>query len=246
MISSIHLIHIPDRTDRDRSIQELQKTLLSFFGPLQIQIFEAQRQKDGRKGCYESHVSVMKKAISLHDGHALIFEDDAEVGHDLNDKMVHELVQEALRFAKTETFDILFLGSFPNVLVANETIKIQGFQHMYKTSPSTTHAYIASHKFMKNMISRFAVFENVPIDDFFKSSLIQTYAIYPSIFLQSVSQSDIASPSASFVSSSKFKNVIWRLTESYATRIGHSLKHVGLVFLCFLLLLYQISTFRSR
>jgi hypothetical protein len=131
-------------------------------------------------------------------------------------------------------------------MVSNDTLQIKGFQHMYKTNPSTTHAYIASHLFMKRMTTQFREYNDIAIDDFFKSRLIQTYAIYPSIFLQSVSQSDIASASASFVSTSKFKNIIWRLAESYATRIGLNLKHIVLVLLCLLILLYHISTFRSR
>lgn len=261
MIGSIHTIHIPDRKDREENMKTLNAKLFPLLSQLQLQAeryapkrfkdkttiqnytFLAVRQTDGRKGCYESHIHVMKKALALDDKPALIFEDDAEFASDLEHTEVSVLFRDALKFIESEEYDILFLGSFPNMFVANETVKVKGFQHIYKTNPATTHAYIASVPFMKRMVERFSQFDGVPIDDFYKSSLIKTFAVYPSIFMQSLSPSDIASPMASFISKCGLKNFVWRLAESYCTSFSMSLKHVLFVTACFIMLLYQLSSF---
>ena len=248
MIATIHVIHIADRVDREPTMRALNEKLLQ-MQPVPIQIFTATRQSDGRKGCYESHVAVMKRALAINsEQHALIFEDDAEFASDMSTSRIQQLFNEALQFInKNKTLEILFLGSFPNIFVANDTVRIEkeGFQHIFKTNPATTHAYIASAPFMKRMTERFYEFHGVPIDDFYKSSLINTHAIYPSIFLQSSSESDIASPLASFVSKFKLKKFIWRLAEFYATSTSISLKHVLFVSSILLVLIYQLSSFSS-
>lgn len=261
MIASIHVIHIADRVDREPTMRalneklhpllllQMQMQMQNKIDPVPIQIFNAIRQSDGRKGCYESHVGVMKRALAINsEQHALIFEDDAEFAQDMSNVRIQTLFNEALQFVKrTPSLEILFLGSFPNIFVANDTVKIrkEGFQHIFKTNPATTHAYIASATFMKRMTERFHEFAGIPIDDFYKSSLINTHALYPSIFLQSSSESDIASPLASFVSKFQLKNFIWRFVEFYATSTSVSLKHVLFVCSILLVLMYQVSSFSS-
>jgi GR25 family glycosyltransferase involved in LPS biosynthesis len=210
-----------------------------------LHIFSAIRQKDGRKGCYESHIQVMKKALLQNPNKcALIFEDDAEFAKDVDKSLVVSILDQTNTFTSTEKFDILFLGSFPNVFVANDTIRVSKFKNIYKTSPATTHAYIASPQFMKRMTESFYEFEGVAIDDFYKSKFINTFAIYPSIFMQSISKSDIASPLAAFISSFKLKNSIWRLAELYSTSVSFSLKHVLFVTFFMCILFIQISSFK--
>jgi GR25 family glycosyltransferase involved in LPS biosynthesis len=244
MIASAHVIHIADRKDREQTMQTLRANLQEQLN-IQTTVFFATKQRDGRKGCYESHVAVMKRALLLsNDKHALILEDDAEFAADLSTSLRRQLLLEALDFAKSHSFDILFLGSFPNMFVANDTVKVSKFQHIFKTNPSTTHAYIASSSFMKRMTERFSDFQGVAIDDFFKSNVINTFALYPSIILQSNSESDIASPLASFVSKSGLKNFVWRFAETFSTSISLSLKHILFVALSLCVLLYQLSSFK--
>lgn len=243
MIASSHAIHIADRADRELTMRTLHEKLHELLN-IETTVFLATKQKDGRKGCYESHVAVMKRALLKNpDKHALIFEDDAEFASDLSASLRYQLLFEALDFAKSHAFDILFLGSFPNMFVANETVKVSKFQHIFKTNPSTTHAYIASSSFMKRMTERFQDFEGIAIDDFFKSNLINTFALYPSIILQSNSESDIASPLASFVSKSGLKKFVWRCAETFSTSISLSLKHILFIALSLCVLLYHISSF---
>jgi GR25 family glycosyltransferase involved in LPS biosynthesis len=274
MIQSSHIIHIHERTDRLQNIVLLNEKLNSgLFDTLLVNdkqssekpnstdrtisekteknekkdiiIFQAIRQKDGRKGCYESHVQVMKNVLLQNpDKCALIFEDDAEFATDVDESLIRSILDQANTFISTEHFDILFLGSFPNVFVANETVKVLKYKNIYKTSPATTHAYIASPKFMKRMTESFYEFEGIAIDDFYKSKFINTYAVYPSIFLQSLSKSDIASPMASFISSFKLKNSIWRLAELYSTSVSFSLKHVLFVTFFMCILCIQVSSFK--
>ena len=243
MIASSYAIHIADRIDREQTMRQLHARVQEQLN-IETTVFFAKKQKDGRKGCYESHVAVMKRALLENpDKHALIFEDDAEFASDLSASLHHQILLEALDFAKSHSFDILFLGSFPNMFVANETVKVSKFQHVFKTNPSTTHAYIASSSFMKRMTERFQNFEGVAIDDFFKSNLINTFALYPSIILQSNSESDIASPLASFVSKSGLKKFVWRFAETFSTSISLSLKHILFAAISLCVLLYQISSF---
>jgi glycosyl transferase, family 25 len=274
MIQSSHVIHIHERTDRLQNILLLTEKLKSgLFNTLlgtgkqtgkqntekrtltententekneDIKIFPAIRHKDGRKGCYESHIQVMKNALSQSpDKCALIFEDDAEFATDVDESLVVSILNQTNAFISIETFDILFLGSFPNVFVANDTLKVSKYKNIYKTSPATTHAYIASPQFMKRMTKSFYEFEGIAIDDFYKSKFINTYAVYPSLFLQSLSKSDIASPVAGFISSFKLKNSIWRLAELYSTSVSFSLKHVLFVTFFMCILFIQVSSFK--
>ena len=244
MFSSCHVIHVKNRSDREVYIRSLGKSDIVLSNKTPFFVHQVERQQDGRKGCYESHIEVMKKALKI-DNHkpCLIFEDDAIVAPDLSTSAIRLLFDEASKFvaSKSNDYDILFLGSFPNMFSTAGTIQTS-FQNIYESSPATTHAYIASPNFMKRMTSVFSTFQNVAIDDFYKSTLFKKFAVYPSVFLQATSESDVASASASFVSKSGFKHFLWRFAERYCTSTHVNLKHVFFLLPLVILFIYVASS----
>lgn len=243
MISGAYVIHISQRNDRDENIVQLRQVLthspLSLFCPAHLTVFEAKKQADGRRGCYESHVAVMRLALEANATlPALIFEDDAQIAWEASGASQVQLrqCQEVQQFFNdAKKFDILYLGSFPNLFVSKSAIQVESYQHIYQSRPSMTHAYIASPRLMKLMTTVFATYEGVEIDNLYsKFNGFVNYAVYPSIFLQSLSASDI-SPTLS-LSTLPIKEFIWSACEVYVKNVQCSVKEalLWIFFFCVL------------
>jgi hypothetical protein len=195
-------IHIADRKDREEYIKDLRKSF-------HINVFEAERSSDGKKGCYESHQRIMQQCKD--DPYAIIFEDDA-VAVDL------KYFDEALNFAKRSDWDIIYLGCFPDIFRFQENV----IGHILKVKVAMTHAYIVSSSYMKKFSLR--PYDGIPVDNVFRDEA-RTFAILPSMFTQANTESDVAN-----VFSSVFvKDFVVAFCEFYAREVGVPVHVLGLL-----------------
>lgn len=106
----IYIINLPSRTDRRKEIeQQLDRIGLSLDHSA-VTLFQASRPTDkgefptiGTRGCYESHMAVMKAARDQGWKTYLVLEDDADFSRDL-EKRIEALAKTA---EKTD-WDILY------------------------------------------------------------------------------------------------------------------------------------------
>jgi GR25 family glycosyltransferase involved in LPS biosynthesis len=151
-------VHIAERTDREKYVDELR----SLGAP--IEYYYATRQKDGRRGCYESHQAIMKESLSFDN--ALIFEDDAVAVN------LFGMFEVQAFMAKNTDWDIIYLGCFPDVFRTQTHVT----GNMYLVKASMTHAYVVSQKYMKTFVKR--PYDGIPIDNVFRNEA-KTYALSP-------------------------------------------------------------------
>jgi GR25 family glycosyltransferase involved in LPS biosynthesis len=81
----IYVINLPERTDRRREVTAALKRIGVSFAPGKVELFPAVRPTDaagfpspGVRGCFLSHLAVLKKASELNLPSVLILEDDVE------------------------------------------------------------------------------------------------------------------------------------------------------------------------
>jgi GR25 family glycosyltransferase involved in LPS biosynthesis len=81
----IYVINLPERTDRRREITEALQRIGISFAPGKVELFPAIKAKEaagfsspGVRGCFLSHLSVLKKAAELDLSNVLVLEDDME------------------------------------------------------------------------------------------------------------------------------------------------------------------------
>lgn len=90
----IYVINLPSRVDRKREMAEqLARVGLSLASPL-VEVFEAARPQDsggfrtiGARGCYMSHLGVLKSAKDAAYSRILIFEDDLNFASHFDEAM---------------------------------------------------------------------------------------------------------------------------------------------------------------
>ena len=204
-LDTIECIHLPHRTDRRITMDALKNKL-----KMPLQIFNAQKSLRGAvQGCFESHQTIMKKALKNGLSNALIFEDDAEISEFFSIQKIKDVKQ----FMKNATinWDIIYLGCFPDVWKHSQSHITKSF---YEVKATQTHAYIVNKPYM-NFFSNL-IFQGVPIDEVFLKTA-KAYAILPSLFKQSLTPSDVSSIA---ISNLPFKNVMTSLVENYAMYFG--------------------------
>lgn len=180
--------------------------------------------KGGVQGCFESHVQVISDAYSRGLKNVLVFEDDIEPGLGLNE----EKMQEAIDFMKSnEDWDIVFLGWHPRVR-SHKTQHVSG--SIYKVSALGGHAYVVSNRMMKKMVTK--EFDGTPIDEIYAENK-HAYALYPSAFVQSGSDSDLTGN----ISSSKWSKPYRRAVEWWSVNVNYKLDSLIKVFVVLLIII---------
>jgi GR25 family glycosyltransferase involved in LPS biosynthesis len=214
---AIRCINLNERSDRLNDMKKLAKSL-----DMPIQFYSTNRHPDGGiRGCYESHLSIMKESLKKGLENVLILEDDAELG-----KFTWQRLREVTNFMKRESWDIIYLGCFPDIW-GNWHKHI--FGNIYKVHATQSHAYVASKKFMQRMVSR--PFDGTPLDEVYANNA-ETYAILPSMINQSKSKSDVSS--IPWISTFPAKKLITRGIEEYALVVGVPLRYciAVILFVC--------------
>jgi GR25 family glycosyltransferase involved in LPS biosynthesis len=169
--------------------------------------------ENGARGCFNSHVGIIKEAFSKNLENVLIFEDD--ITCHLTKEEFDIKMKKVYNFIEKYNYDIFFLGSLPQI-IDKSVVKV--IDNIYKVNTILTHSYILS----RSGINKYKdlVYTNIPIDFIYKESN-KSYAIYPSIFYQSESKSDIAPP---WFMCFGLKNSSMKLLEQYAMHINVPLR----------------------
>jgi len=218
----IWCINLEEREDRyNRS--------LSLFTSLGIKVNYLRVQKDKEnpvRGCYNSHLKIIKESSKKKLERVLIFEDDVIVSDICN---LEKYVRESVKFMEKENYEIFYLGCIPEIF-QNRTQRIEG--NIYKVNAFGGHAYVLSKRYIEKM-------KNVPylghaIDGIY-SRCDKAYAHIPSIFIQGEFGTDIQGINLDMI---KCDGV--GLIEGYSTCVNVPLNNV-ILFLFLILILCLIS-----
>ena len=85
IVDHVYVVNLPERTDRRRQVAgELARLGLSFDHP-RVTLFEASRPDEpgnfpniGSRGCFESHMGVLRRMLDARQSSALLLEDDVK------------------------------------------------------------------------------------------------------------------------------------------------------------------------
>lgn len=202
----IRCINLIERNDR---YEAASKVFKEYKIPVNFHRVE-RSPKGGVQGCFESHIQVITDAYERGLETVLIFEDDIEAGYGLKE----EKIKEALNFMENnQDWNVVFLGWHPRVRT-HKTKHVSG--SIYQVSALGGHAYIVSRRMMKKMANK--KFEGIPIDEFYAEDE-HAYALYPSAFVQSGSDSDLVNN----ISSSKWSKPYRRVIEWWAINVNYRL-----------------------
>ena len=205
MVDKIYCINLHERDDR------LQNAKIIFDKyDLPVTYHRVWRDNEsGQRGCFNSHIEVIKKAASQNLNNVMIFEDDIKCA--LSKGEFDECMEKVYNFITHNDFDIFFLGSCPNIWL-HSTKKIN--DNIYKVKAYQAHAYILS----RSGINKYQnlVYSNIQIDHIYAKSN-KSFAIYPSIFYQNDSPSSIDHP---WIGGAYVREKITKFQEYYAANIN--------------------------
>lgn len=178
---NIRCINLVSRDDR---YDDSQKVFNSLGIP--VDFFRVKRHPtNGSQGAFESHIKVIKEAYDSGANNVLIFEDDITV-------VTHykpEYVQQAIDFmSQDNNWDLVYLGSIPQIQKYKSTRT--EYEGIYKTRAICAHAYVLSRQGMEKM--KDLEWEGHTIDFYMMKFLHEAYSLYPSVFVQGLSDSDIS------------------------------------------------------
>ena len=181
---------------------------------------------DGARGCYESHLSIIREAYYRGCKNVLIFEDDVIDSPYFEEK----IISKAIDFMENNRdWDIFYFGHMPDIFSSSST---SISSNIIKTQSTLTHAYVVSRKYMKQLIDK--EYSGIPIDKIYVRNE-NSYALYPMVFYQSESESDIAT-------SSPIRGL--RFSEFYAYHINYSITYLLLFIFLFLFIFLYFLVFR--
>ena len=217
----IYCINLFTRTDRLEKSKEI-------FNKLEIPVEYYRVHKhltDGARGCFESHISIIKKAYYEGCKNVLIFEDDIIESPYFSNL----LIKKSIEFLKITDWELFYFGHQPNILTNSTTVISP---NIIKTQSTLTHSYAISRKYMKKLIN--ITYEDIPIDKIYLKNN-KSYALYPMAFYQDDSKSDI-------VTSAPITNL--HFFESYAYYINYSI--IELIILIVLIFVFTTLIFFKK
>ena len=175
----IYCINLKTREDRYKS----SKRIFDKYD-IPVQYFQVDKHpKGGAYGCFDSHIKIIRKAYSEGANQVLIFEDDITPTQYLTPNHL----KRAIRFMKSENWNLFYLGALPNI----RTYKTYSTTHsdIYRLRGICTHAYIVNRQAMKKLIN--LKYEGTPIDYYYIHKFNKSFALYPTLFMQGLHESDI-------------------------------------------------------
>lgn len=213
---AIRCINLVSRDDR----YEVANTMFQSID-VDVDFFRTERHPNGGlQGCFESHVAIIKEAYDAGYDNVLIFEDDVAITKHFNAK----LLKAAINFMESnDDWDMFYLGALPEIK-KHKIVKMTD-KRIYKVNSLCTHAYVVSRRMMEKFHD--AQYYGIPLDYVFVEN-DNSYAVYPSIFNQRESESDI---SASTSPLDKIKTKTMRAIEMYGYHINVPLTRLILILL---------------
>jgi len=229
-IGSAYCINLKSRKDRLKEASRVFKKI-----KLDINFHVVDKHPNGgTQGCFESHIQIITKAFERGDERCIIFEDDATPTKYLNNKVL----RKCIRFMdKHKTWNIFYLGVLPDIRRYPTHIIEKG---IYKLQGICTHAYVIHRRLMEKLANM--KYAGIPID-YFYMQLNECYAIYPTLFYQGLSKSDITENSwyNSFRTEGLVKNY-YRMQEMYAYYIRTPLLSAKMTLFLILFFVYYTRT----
>jgi GR25 family glycosyltransferase involved in LPS biosynthesis len=174
----IYCISLTERTDR-RATAMAQFEAVGLSSRVEFVIVD-RHPTDCEQGCYESHMTCMKKGLAEGVERMLIFEDDI-----IFDRFSDGLLERARDFCLWHTgWHMLFLGCMVKASCRTSYPAIRKIKFR-----SLTHAYAIHRRFAEKLVQR--PWRQIPYDDFLRDLKDrEIYALYPSIAFQSNARSD--------------------------------------------------------
>ena len=211
----IRCINLNTRNDR---YEESSSVFKQYAIP--VNYFRTNKHPNGGiQGCFESHLAIIRDAYDRKLDTVVIFEDDVIASGYLEIPHRHpELrsddpnLKRAIDFMKQNTdWDLFYLGTHPDIRRYRMTHMGHDIYHLHSIC---THAYVVSRRMMKKMYN--LKFTGVAIDYYYLKT-DHAYGIYPSLFYQRGSTSDIG---GDFSSNIPIKHWWYRAVEIYAKYIN--------------------------
>jgi GR25 family glycosyltransferase involved in LPS biosynthesis len=204
-IDAAYCINLIERNDRRDSANAIFNKY-----HLPVQFYSVEKDPlGGKRGCFISHLSLIQKCYQAGMNHVLIFEDDITSSLDID--TFNKNFDSVIKFIENIPYDIFFLGSTPEIIMNKVTHIVDD---IYKVNALCAHAYIISRSGMEKY--KDLQYQNIAID-FVYLYCNHSYAIYPSIFYQNDSSSDIA---PKIIEKFGIRNSMIQTREKYATCVN--------------------------
>ena len=209
----IRCINLTSRKDRYHN----SKKIFNKYN-IPVNYYKAKKHRDGRKGCFESHINVIREAYYSGAERVLIFGDDIKP----TDYLTTNHLKKAINFMKKDKdWEIFYLGVMPNVTFHSSSRT--NYSGIYKTKGICAHAYVVNRKAMKKLIN--IKYKGTPIDYYYINNFgKKSYALYPTMFNQGLSHSDISDSNwwESYATDGTMENV-YGCVEAYAYYVNYPL-----------------------
>lgn len=231
-IGQAYCINLKTRKDRLRQAKRVFKQI--DFNP-EYHIVD-KHPVSGAQGCFESHISVITDAYNKGYERCVIFEDDI-VLTTKDKKEIKEALDICLDFiTRNNTWEIFYLGVLPDIRYNKSQRVCKG---VYKLQGLCTHAYVIHRRLMEKMIGMRYV--GVAIDNVYKH-LPECYALYPSLFFQGLSTSDLTykKTTTDLLRCDFTVTLFYRFQEMYAYYIGYPLLDLIMVGICFCIIYFVV------
>ena len=179
----INLLHRKDRFEECSAIFKSLNLTVEFFHPVP-------HPTDGRIGCFEAHVDIIKDALKRGFKRIGIFEDDIN----LNVTNIRQQIIKIGKFLEEKDEDhtsdggwnIFFLGCIPEIRYSKT--KRTKVEDIYQIAGLCTHAYLINTEMMRKMASQ--SFIGIAIDHLY-AKLGKCFTVSTPLFIQGNSVSDI-------------------------------------------------------
>jgi glycosyl transferase family 25 len=232
-IRCINLKSRPDRYKSSKKIFDRYHIPANYY-------LTTKHPNGGEQGCFESHIDIIREAYDDGAERVLIFEDDITE----TDHMNRKNLERAIDFMEREDdWDLFYLGALPNI--KSHSCSRTQYSGIYKLKGICTHAYIVNRKAMRKLIN--LEYRGVPIDYYFMNKFKKSsYALYPTLFHQGLSSSDIVSSGNwwdSYATETSVK-YFYRCVEFHAYYINYPL--VVLVPLLLIVLAWLVTGMYNR
>lgn len=169
---AIICINLADRKDKYEYMTTFARRLnipLTFYHPIRDKI-------SGEKGCYESHLKVIKHAWDQGWNNVLILEDDVLESRHFSDQHMNE----AIKFMKNDDdWDLFMLGYGVNILKIPTKIS----NNIIKHKCYGTFAYVINRKSMPKILET-PEYQGIGVDWYFQK--FNQYLYYPIQFVTSL------------------------------------------------------------
>ena len=205
----IYCINLNTRDDRYKSSKKIFEKY-----DVPVQYFRVNKHpKGGTYGCFDSHIKIIRKAYYEGAERVLIFEDDITP----TDYLTPNHLEKAINFMENEDWDLFYLGALPNI--RSYKSYSTNYSGIYRLRGICTHAYIVNRKTMKQLIN--LKYEGTAIDYYYINNFDKSYALYPTLFFQGLSESDIGYNWWAHYGTKERVSTFYRCMESYAYYIQY-------------------------